>query len=80
MNDYLTEFEKLANHIVGLTPPFLLSCFISCLNLDLHREVQPSLPMSLPQAAALTKLQEDKLNDYHHLICLAPYLFTLATI
>lgn len=27
--DYLFEFEALANCIVGLPPPFLLSCFIS---------------------------------------------------
>jgi len=33
INDYLTEFERLANCTMGLTPPFLLSCFISGLNL-----------------------------------------------
>lgn len=28
-NEYLHEFEQLANRIVGLAPSFLLSCFIS---------------------------------------------------
>ncbi|KAL5182924.1 hypothetical protein HKD37_17G046937 [Glycine soja] len=63
INDYLMEFEHLANRVVGLAPPFLLSCFISGLNPDLRREVQALQPMSLPQAMALAKLQEDKLND-----------------
>lgn len=39
VNEYLTEFKCLANRIVGLAPPFLLSCFISGLNIELHREV-----------------------------------------
>jgi len=39
INDYLMEFECLANRIVTLAPPFLLSCFISGLNPDLRREV-----------------------------------------
>lgn len=63
INDYLTEFERLANRTVGLAPPFLLSCFISGLNPDLRREVQAFQPMSLPQVVALAKLQEDKLQD-----------------
>lgn len=39
INDYLTEFERLANQIIGLPPPFLLSCFISGLSPEIHREV-----------------------------------------
>lgn len=46
---------------MGLTLPFLLSCFISGLNPELRREVQALYPLSLPQAAALAKLQEDKI-------------------
>lgn len=42
VNDYLTEFERLANRVVGLPPPFLLSFFISGLNLELRREVHAS--------------------------------------
>lgn len=38
-NDYLAEFERLANCVVGLTPTFLLNCFILGLNYDLHREI-----------------------------------------
>lgn len=63
VNEYLSEFELLANRVVGLAPPLLLSCFISGLAPDLHREVQALQPMCLPQAMALAKLQEDKLSD-----------------
>ena len=63
VNDYLTEFERLANRVVGLPPPFLLSCFISGLNPELRREVLALQPISLLQATALAKLQEDKLRD-----------------
>ena len=28
VNEYLTEFERLANRVIGLPPPFLLSCFV----------------------------------------------------
>ncbi|KAL5172914.1 hypothetical protein HKD37_16G045572 [Glycine soja] len=28
VNEYLTKFESLANHIIGLPPAFLISCFI----------------------------------------------------
>lgn len=59
------EFERLTNCIVGLAPPFLVSCFISSLNPELRWEVQALQPMSLPQAVALAKLQEDKLHDHH---------------
>lgn len=68
--------------MVGLTPPFLLSFFIFGLTPDLRREVQALPPLSLPQTIALSKLQEDKLQDRrfstrssHHplpLISLAP--------
>lgn len=63
VNDYLTEFERLANRVTGLPPPFLLSCFISGLNPELRREVLALQPISLLQATALAKLQEDKLKD-----------------
>ena len=36
---YLSEFEALANCVVGLPSPFLLSCFISGLSPDIRREV-----------------------------------------
>lgn len=63
VNEYLTEFERLANRVIGLPPPFLLSCFISGLTSDIRREVLALQPISLPQAMALAKLQEDKLRD-----------------
>ena len=63
VNNYLTEFEKLANRVVGLPPPFLLSFFISGLNPELRCEVLALQLIFLLQATALVKLQEDKLCD-----------------
>ena len=58
---YLTEFEDLTNQIIGLSPPFLLSCFISGLAPEIRNEVQAHQPLTLVQAAGLAKLQEEKL-------------------
>lgn len=63
VNDYLSEFESLANRIVGLPSSFLRSCFISGLTPDIRCEVQALQPITLIQAATLAKLQEDKFND-----------------
>jgi hypothetical protein len=63
VNYYLNEFERLANRIVGLPVTFLLSCFVSGLNPEIRREVQAMQPISLTQAVALAKLQEEKLHD-----------------
>ncbi|WVZ01111.1 hypothetical protein V8G54_027180 [Vigna mungo] len=63
VQDYLNEFERLANRIVSLPAIFLLSNFISGLNPEIRREVQALQPQTLTQAATLAKLQEDKLND-----------------
>ena len=38
--DYLKKFERLANRIVGLPPPFLPNCFVSGLSQEICREVQ----------------------------------------
>jgi len=64
VNEYLTDFERLANRVIGLPPPFLLSCFISRLTPETRREVLALQPISLPQATTLAKLQEDKLRDH----------------
>lgn len=63
VNEYLTDFERLANRIVGLHPSSLLSCFISGLPPEIRREVQALQPVSLPQATTLAILQEDKIED-----------------
>lgn len=63
VNDYLSDFERLANRTIRLAHPLLLSYFISGLNPKLRREVQALQQISLPQAIALAKLQEDKLHD-----------------
>lgn len=66
VNDCLSEFETLANLIVGLASSFLLSCFISDLAPEIRREVLALQPMTFVQAAALARLQEEKFNDNRH--------------
>ncbi|XP_027351311.1 uncharacterized protein LOC113862423 [Abrus precatorius] len=63
VNDYLTEFERLASRVVGLPPSFLLSCFVLALSPEIKREVLALQPLTFTQAAALAKLQEDKFHD-----------------
>lgn len=63
VKEYQTEFETLANRIIGLPAPFYLSCFVSGLKPTIRREVQAFQPMSLSHAISLAKLQEDKTND-----------------
>lgn len=60
---YLSEFESLANRIVGLPATFVLSCFISGLSPAIRREVQVLQPVSLVQPVAYARLQEEKLLD-----------------
>jgi len=62
-SQYLSEFEDIANRIIGLPSPFLLSCFISGLAPDIWREVQAHQPVTLVQAAGLARLQEEKILD-----------------
>ena len=63
VGQYLSEFEDLANRIIGLPPPFILSCFIFGLSPEIRREVQALHPLTLVQAAGLARLQEEKLAD-----------------
>nr|KYP42010.1 hypothetical protein KK1_036572 [Cajanus cajan] len=63
VTSYLTEFESLANRIVGLQPSFLLSCFISGLKPELRRDVIAHQPSSLSQAVGYARLHEEKLFD-----------------
>jgi hypothetical protein len=60
---YLSEFESLANRIVGLSQLDLLSCFISGLKPEIRREVLAQQPATLNQASGLARLQEEKIND-----------------
>ena len=63
---YLSQFETLANRIIGIPNPFLLSCFVSGLISEIRREVQVAQPLTLTHAAALARLYEEKLADQHH--------------
>jgi len=60
---YLSEFEALANRIIGLPAPFVLSCFISGLNPAIRRKVQVMQPHSLVQAISFARLHEEKMLD-----------------
>ena len=60
---YLSEFEDLANHIVGLSAPFLLNCSVSGLTSEICHEIQAHQPLTLSQATGLACLQEEKLQD-----------------
>ena len=62
---YLSEFESLANRIVGLPATFVLSCFISGLSPAIRREVQVLQPVSLVQAVTYARLQEEKFLNAH---------------
>lgn len=61
----MNEFKHLANQIIGLPPPFLLSYFLFGLSMKICQEVLALQPISLPQATTLAKLQEDKLHDHY---------------
>ncbi|KAH1216125.1 hypothetical protein GmHk_13G037109 [Glycine max] len=78
VNDYLFDFEALANRIVGLPTSFLLSCFISGLAPDICREVQVLQPLTLVQSAALARLQEEKLSDPCWVFRYRPHLPTFS--
>lgn len=69
VNTYLSEFEDLANRIIGLPPPFLLNCFISGLASEIRREVQALQPLTLVQATGLARLQEEKFVDHYRSFC-----------
>lgn len=73
INKYLSEFESLANRNIGLSTPFLLSCFIFGLALEIHREVQAIQPLTLIQAVALARLQEEKFSDSRRMLWGKPY-------
>ena len=63
--EYLSEFEELANRVVGLPAPFLLSCFISGLVPEICHEVMVNQPLTVAQAAGLARLHEEKLRNFH---------------
>ncbi|KAI3790593.1 hypothetical protein L2E82_03750 [Cichorium intybus] len=59
---YQTEFEKISNRVIGLSPPTLRNCFISGLRSDIQTELTLHNPETLHQTYRLAKLIEDKLH------------------
>lgn len=80
INTYLSEFEDLANRIIGLPPPFLLSCFIFDLSSEIRRDVQALQPLTLVQATGLARLQEEKFVDHYPSFCSRTLPSPLSTI
>ena len=61
---YQSEFEDLANRVMGGLPLFLLSCFVSDLTPKIRHEVQAHQLLTFTQATSLARLQEEKLFDH----------------
>ena len=61
--EYLAKFESLANCVIRLSAPFVLSCFVSGISPAIRREVQVMQPQSLTQAVSFARLHEEKLMD-----------------
>ena len=72
INNYLSEFSSLANWIIGLPTPFLLSCFVFDLALKIHHAVQALQPLKLIQAVALARLQVKIFVDSWRTTCNKP--------
>ena len=63
VNNYLSDFETLANRIIGLLAPMALSYFVSGLIPSIRREVQVMQPATISQVVAYARLHEEKQND-----------------
>ncbi|KAL5128150.1 hypothetical protein HKD37_14G040451 [Glycine soja] len=62
VNTYLPKLKALTNQIIGLPPPFLLSCFISCLVPEIHREVQALQPFSVGPSKQVSQTSKGKVQ------------------
>lgn len=60
ISDYYLQFMSLANRSFGLSVEALLNCFLSCLHVEIRRDVVAQAPSSLLRAVALVKLYEDR--------------------
>lgn len=69
---YQAEFERLCNRVHDLSPPALLSCFISGLRPDIQRQVTVLQPTTISQAMALAKLVESKVTASSQIITAHP--------
>ena len=66
MREYQTKFEKLANHIEGLSDAFYRSCFISGLKDAILSEIKMFCPNTMIEALGLAKLAKDKIMAQKH--------------
>nr|KYP56554.1 hypothetical protein KK1_002795 [Cajanus cajan] len=63
VSDYQSQFEKICNRTVGLSPNNILNCFIFGLHANIKGELAILKPTSISQAIGLAKLVESKLKD-----------------
>lgn len=62
VEDYQTRFESLANSTMGLTEPFMVSCFLNGLKEDIRLSVKMFKPSTLVVAFGLARIQEEKVK------------------
>lgn len=63
ITQYYDTFIALPNRMDGMSPKSLLTCFINGLKTEIHIDIIPLKPDSLPQAMQLARLYEDKYSD-----------------
>ncbi|XP_061370669.1 uncharacterized protein LOC133313296 [Gastrolobium bilobum] len=63
VDEYQTQFEHLANQVIGIEDVTLQSNFESGLKPEIRKEVRMHLPETLEQAIDLAKLVEGKVSD-----------------
>lgn len=56
VQDYLAQFEALANRTKNLNEAFMISCFVGGLKEDIRLDVQMFKPTSLSAAIGLARL------------------------
>ena len=61
MREYLSVFEKLANHIEGLFDVLYMSCFINGLKDEIWYEAKMFCPSTMMESLGFPKLVEDKI-------------------
>lgn len=61
--EYQTNFERLCNRVLGLTPEAILNCYISGLTANIQDELAVHKPRIISEAIGLSKLLEAKIKD-----------------
>lgn len=65
-HEFISQFEKLRNKVIGISKSQLLSCFIGGLKSSLSIEVRLAKPETILEATDLAKEYEARTNDIQH--------------